>query len=812
MNMNKKRWEPVAEVSKGTTVLVPNWKKDSRTNSAWLPSVALVLANLWKQKWKSSQKIHSRNLEPQRKPVIVDHDRHRIDIKWNPPEDDGGAPIKGYHVERKEPKGQRWLRLTKVPQTNLDFSDDGVREGKEYEYRVIAVNEAGPGDPSPPSDLVVAKPSREAPKLNLKELPLGLNKEIRLRAGEPLHIPVPITGAPKPKVTWTKDNGSLPNNAQVLDEEERTCVDIPRTVRGDSGDYKLKLVNDYGQDEATIKVIVMDPPGPPENLKIEEFDKRSVTLAWKPPKDDGGNPIQDVPGPPEGPLEATDVNADEMTLKWKPPLDDGGQPISNYILEKRVKGSDSVLKPPLDDGGQPISNYILEKRVKGSDSWQKVSNFLNTPTATVRNLEVGREYEFRVMAENAMGPGEPLMTTQAIKAKHPYDPPSGMSKPTVEDTTDDSVTLAWEPPRKGPTTGYVVEKRPKGSRDWTKANTTNVTGTNYTVKGLPKGKEFEFRVVPYNLAGLGEPSEPTDVTKVQFPTAELLLLLRRSTVYCVDSPGVSVRHFFFQCHPKISRDVPREIIAHVDEPFKIRIPFTGSPPTKVEVTKDGIPVPLEGGRFKVEVTPDEVIITDLNAEKNDAGQYKIDLENEKGKDSVPVAVKVVGPPEPPRGPLDVSNVKSDSCTLSWNPPAVTTADSPGSPVVEDVGKDFVDLSWSKPLKDGGARITGYVIEKRKKFAADWEPAMPDGQPVSGTQAHVDKLDENAEYEFRVRAVNAAGPGEPSLPTELTKVCPKRDKPKPPEDLEVTEVFADNCKLHWNPPEFDGGCPITGEPY
>ncbi|VDP06904.1 unnamed protein product [Schistosoma curassoni] len=43
-----------------------------------------------------------------------------------------------------------------------------------------------------------------------------------------------------------------------------------------------------------------------------------------------------------------------------------------------------------------------------------------------------------------------------------------MQKPTVEDTSDDSVTLAWEPPRKGPVTGYIVEKRAKGDKNWSK--------------------------------------------------------------------------------------------------------------------------------------------------------------------------------------------------------------------------------------------------------------------------------------------------------------------------------------------------------
>ena len=35
-----------------------------------------------------------------------------------------------------------------------------------------------------------------------------------------------------------------------------------------------------------------------------------------------------------------------------------------------------------------------------------------------------------------------------------------------------------------------------------------------------------------------------------------------------------------------------------------------------------------------------------------------------------------------------------------------------------------------------------------------------------------------------------------------------DKPTPPKNLEVSEVFATNCKLSWSPPDDDGGKPIT----
>lgn len=49
-------------------------------------------------------------------------------------------------------------------------------------------------------------------------------------------------------------------------------------------------------------------------------------------------------------------------------------------------------------------------------------------------------------------------------------------------------------------------------------------------------------------------------------------------------------------------------------------------------------------------------------------------------------------------------------------------DKPGTPEIVDWDKDHVDLKWDKPIKDGGAPITGYVIEKREVGSPKWTKA------------------------------------------------------------------------------------------
>ena len=75
-----------------------------------------------------------------------------------------------------------------------------------------------------------------------------------------------------------------------------------------------------------------------------------------------------------------------------------------------------------------------------------------------------------------------------------------------------------------------------------------------------------------------------------------------------------------------------------------------------------------------------------------------------------------------------------------------------------------------------------------------------------------KLVTEKEYTFRVKAVNSVGQSEPS-PLKTVKITdayePSANKPGAPRGpLELSGMTKTSFTIKWNPPEDDGGAPIT----
>lgn len=100
------------------------------------------------------------------------------------------------------------------------------------------------------------------------------------------------------------------------------------------------------------------------------------------------------------------------------------------------------------------------------------------------------------------------------------------------------------------------------------------------------------------------------------------------------------------------------------------------------------------------------------------------------------------------------------CTEKPDPPIQVEAQDPTS--------KSITVTWKAPDYDGGCPIQGYVIEKIEKDGDRYERVTPNLVP--GFSYVVTGLKEDTEYQFRVRAENAAGVSEPSRSSQLIKAA------------------------------------------
>lgn len=98
-------------------------------------------------------------------------------------------------------------------------------------------------------------------------------------------------------------------------------------------------------------------------------------------------------------------------------------------------------KKPLDDVGFPISKYHVEATGMGKDNWQKCrkSNarlkltVIGDCHATVAEVPIQEEYQFRVIAINKRGRGRASdPTTESLKTDSSHPPNIHLTSPTTE--------------------------------------------------------------------------------------------------------------------------------------------------------------------------------------------------------------------------------------------------------------------------------------------------------------------------------------------------------------------------------------------
>jgi predicted phage tail protein len=100
--------------------------------------------------------------------------------------------------------------------------------------------------------------------------------------------------------------------------------------------------------------------------------------------------------------------------------------------------------------------------------------------------------------------------------------PSSLGMPEVKKVGKNYVELTWATPTNdggSKITDYIVEMKPVGSDQWTKASPYMSSDNTATITDLPENGEVEFRVKAVNKAGESEPSSTTGRVRItEYPS------------------------------------------------------------------------------------------------------------------------------------------------------------------------------------------------------------------------------------------------------------------------------------------------------
>ena len=80
--------------------------------------------------------------------MVESVDKNSVELSWQPPKSDGGSPVIGYLVEKRQGYSSKWSPVNKNPVPSPHYICKDLLQDEDYEFRVVAVNDAGNGPPS----------------------------------------------------------------------------------------------------------------------------------------------------------------------------------------------------------------------------------------------------------------------------------------------------------------------------------------------------------------------------------------------------------------------------------------------------------------------------------------------------------------------------------------------------------------------------------------------------------------------------------------------------------------------------------------
>ncbi|XP_051892668.1 myomesin-3 [Pristis pectinata] len=590
------------------------------------------------------------------------------------------------------------------------------------------------------------------------------------------------------EICWLRDGIPLKesNSVKIKSSDNSTKLTLTHIHKEDEGLYTMSLLTQTGYKEHSGYVLVRDAPaaepgaaGSPLDVECQDVNKDYVLITWKPPSADGGSPVIGYV------IDRKEIGSDEWVHCNDTPekmckfpvlgltenrtyqfrvraINSAGigrssrvsEPVTTVdalaanrimyiqtdrgeivITKDELEGDIFIPLPPTNlrvteigqtyaalcwnepvPRGRELLTYYVEKSVAGSNSWQRANLDItvNCPRFAVTGLDRRKLYCFRVRAVNKYGISEPSQPSEAIQFGQTPAPPAPPHDIVPVRDTRTSVMVLWKGPEdENELVGFYVYACQVGTNNWEICNNKPVNSKSFKVHGLTPGKEYVFRVKSVNPAGLSD--------------------------YSVESTPIIVNNSIF---------LP-------SAPYGLTQLSSGKTEMVISWKKPKFPIEADVLGYFLDCCNAAVAEWhEVNIKPIKTRVYKIEnLTEGCYYEFRAFAMNWAGVGRP-------SAVSDQFKCEQWTMP------QPGPPfdvAFTEVRSTSLLLQWQPPLYMGKDCVTGYLLEMCETDGGEWTALSE--KPTPSTHMRVSDLKEGKTYIFRVSALNSAGAGAPSLPSD-----------------------------------------------
>ncbi|XP_068567860.1 immunoglobulin-like and fibronectin type III domain-containing protein 1 [Cebidichthys violaceus] len=363
-----------------------------------------------------------------------------IEIKWNPPKDDGGSAVTNYIVERQQEGQELWTKLGDVSADKTSIRDRNVTHGKKYNYRIYAENPEGLSDTLETADSIMAG--------------------IMILSGPPGAPTVVSASKTYINLTWTppEDDRGVPIIGYQLEKRKKDTNQwialnalnepiedvnyaVKEVTEGAEYEFRVSAINESGAGDPSppsVMVCAKNPnmrpcfKDPEDFIVVRAGNSARVKICYEsepPPeitwlKDDEPIPpwinIINTEGMSQLVIPSSKRSDSAIyTVKAKNSVGEASFDIEVRVtdepktpgpveLEQTVYGKVVVSWAPSPD--QELDDrlyYVVSQCDSNTRLWKNVADRLFANTYTVNNLLPGVQYHFRIYAKNDMGLSDP---------------------------------------------------------------------------------------------------------------------------------------------------------------------------------------------------------------------------------------------------------------------------------------------------------------------------------------------------------------------------------------------------------------------